>query len=120
MIHQGARSIRTNTPDADAGMTFSCRPGDVQIRQIDAEVRVALVGANDNRARFRDREIGTGHPRVGLQKVRPCMLPLALNQVVDIAVLGISADGLRRHGPRRCEACARRATMWLGGSSSSC
>ena len=82
----------------DAGNDlFDADRGDIELRQIHAQVRIALVGADDDSARFRDGKIGAGHARVGLEKVRPRVLALAFREIVDVAVRGVGADGFGKH-----------------------
>ena len=105
-------SMRMNTPRCSTrGIIFSmpieamCSCG-----RLTRQVGVALVGADDDGAGLGDGEIGAGHAGVGLEEIRPRGLPLALRQVVDVAVLRVGADRAAEHlAPRRCAACARRA-----------
>src|ERR1700674_4971761 len=76
---------------------FDADRGDIQLRQIHAQVRVSLVSADDDGARFRDGKIGTGHARLGLEEVWPGVLALALREIVDVAVLGVRAYGFGKN-----------------------
>src|ERR1700730_13538195 len=72
---------------------FDTDRSDIQLRQIHAQVRVSLVGADHYRAGLGHGKIGTGHTRIGLEEVWPRVLALALREIVDVAVLGIRAYG---------------------------
>ena len=62
------------------------------------KIGVALVRADDDRARLRDREIAAGHAgRLLAHEVRPRMHALAFGEVVDVAVVRIGADGSAEH-----------------------
>ena len=71
--------------------------GDMQLGHVGREVGVALVGADDEAAGLRDREIGAGHAGVGGQDQRAGRLALRFGEVMDVAVVGVGADRLGEH-----------------------
>ena len=89
-------SIRTKTPRCSIARNdlFDADRRDVELGQVDAQVRVALIGAYDDAARLRDRKIGAGHAGIGLEEIGPRVLALALGQVVDVAVFRVGTDVL--------------------------
>jgi hypothetical protein len=76
---------------------FDAHRCDVELRQVDAQVSVALVGADDDGPRLGHGKIGARHAGVGSEEVGPRVLALALGQVMDVAVLGVRADGLGKY-----------------------
>jgi hypothetical protein len=70
---------------------FDADRRDIEPGQVDAQIGVAFVGANDDAAGFGHGEIGPGHAGVGREEIRARRLALALREIVDIAVPGIRA-----------------------------
>jgi hypothetical protein len=70
--------------------------GDVELRQVDGEIRIAFVRADDDGARFGDGEVRARHPGIRFQEIRPRVLALAFGKVVNVAVLAVGADRVRK------------------------
>ena len=69
----------------------------MQLGHVRRQVCVALVGADDEAAGFRDCEIGACHARVGREDQRTIRVALRLRQIMDVAVVGVGADRLGEH-----------------------
>jgi hypothetical protein len=71
--------------------------GDMQLGHVGRKIGIALVGADHDAARLRDREIASRHAGVGGKDQRTVGIPLRLRQIVHVAVVRIGADRPGKH-----------------------
>ncbi len=69
----------------------------MQRRHRRAQIGVALVGADHDRAGLRHREVGAGHAGFRVEEVGPRGDPRVLAQVMGIVVVRIGAEGAGEH-----------------------
>src|SRR5208282_2493620 len=81
--------FRNDLLDADAG--------NVQLGHVGAEVGVTLVGADDEAAGLRDREIGTSHAGLGTQEIRPRVAAHRFGEVTRVVIARLRPDGSGKH-----------------------
>ena len=66
---------------------------DMEVWDIGAKIGVAFIRANDDRAGFRNQEIGAGHAGVGVQDQRTGRIALGARKVGRVIIVRIGTDG---------------------------
>src|SRR6516165_1705242 len=71
--------------------------GDVQFGHTGAEIRVTLIGADDEASGLGNREIGAGHARFGVQEIRPRVATHHFGKIVRVIVARLRLDSTRKN-----------------------